>query len=120
VLLSYIYPVVKTITLPQIYILTTKNQFIMDFKISNCNNFFKVKGILNKNNVSLFNDEFNNIFDRVNNLTISIQDIISMDKYGVDAILELHERALAKNKKLSIIGSGCKELYDHFKTETAA
>ena len=56
----------------------------MDFKISNCNNFFKVKGILNKNNVSLFNDEFNNIFDRVNNLTISIQDIISMDKYGVD------------------------------------
>ena len=92
----------------------------MDFQITNCNNFFKVKGILNKNSVSSFNDEFNNIFDKVNNLTISIQDIVSMDKYGVDAIAKLHEKALAKNKKLSIIGFGCKELYDHFKTEIAA
>ena len=101
------------IALPQMYCLTLKNQFIMDFQITNCNNFFKVKGILNKKSVSLFNDEFNNIFEKVNNLTISIQDIVSMDKYGVDAIAKLHERALAKNKKLSIIGFGCKELYDH-------
>jgi len=108
------------ITLPQICSLTLKNQFIMDLKITNCNNFFKVEGILNKESVSLFNDEFNNIFDKVNKLTISIQDIISMDKYGVDAIAKLHERALAKNKKLSIIGFGCKELYDYFKTEIAA
>lgn len=92
----------------------------MDFQITNCNNFFKVKGILNKKNVSLFNDEFNNIFESVNNLTISIQEIESMDKYGVEAIAKLHEEALAKNKRLSIIGFGCKELYDHFKTETAA
>jgi len=92
----------------------------MDFKISNCNNFFKVKGILNKNSVGIFNNEFNNIFERLNNVTISVQDIISMDKYGVDAISKLHEEALAKNKRLSIIGFGCKELYDHFKTEIAA
>jgi len=92
----------------------------MDFKISNCNNFFKVRGILNKSSVNVFNNEFRNIFDKVNKLTISIQDIESMDKYGVDAITKLHEEALAKNKTLSIIGFGCKELYDHFKTEVAA
>ena len=92
----------------------------MDLKITHCNNFFKVQGILNKNSVELFNDEFNNIFDKVNTLTISIQEIISMDKYGVEAIAKLHEEALAKNKRLSIVGLGCKELYDHFKTEVAA
>ena len=92
----------------------------MDFQISQCNNFFKVKGILNKQSVNVFNNEFNNIFEKLNNLTISIQDIESMDKYGVDAISKLHEKALAKNKRLSIIGFGCKELYDHFKTEIAA
>ncbi|MDG1729504.1 MAG: hypothetical protein P8K68_05730 [Algibacter sp.] len=92
----------------------------MDFKITHCNTFFKVKGILDKNSVAVFNKEFNNIFDRVNNLTISIQDIVSMDKYGVDAISKLHEEALTRNKKLSIIGFGCKELYDHFKKENAA
>ena len=92
----------------------------MDFYISNCNNFFKVKGTLNKKSVTLFNNEFNNIFERVNNITISVQDIVSMDKYGVDAISKLHEEALAKNKKLSIVGFGCKELYDHFSSTVAA
>lgn len=92
----------------------------MDFQISNCNNFFKVKGILNKKSVSTFTNQFNNIFERANAITISIQELESMDKYGVDAISKLHEEALAKNKSLSIVGFGCKELYDHFKSEIAA
>ena len=92
----------------------------MDLKITSCNNFFKIKGILNRNNVDVFQNEFKNIFDKVSNLTISIQDIESMDKYGVDAISKLHQEALNKNKRLSIIGYGCKDLYDHFKTNTAA
>lgn len=92
----------------------------MDLQISNCNNFFKVKGILNKTNVGLFQKEFNNIFDTFNDLTISIKDIESMDKYGVNAIAQIHEEALSKNKRFSIIGYGCKELYDHFKADTAA
>lgn len=92
----------------------------MDLKITNCNNFFKIVGTLNKSSLNIFQNEFNNIFERVNNLTISIQDIQSMDRYGVDAIAKLHQEALNKNKKLSIIGFGCKDLYDHFKTSTAA
>ncbi|MGA1227087.1 MAG: hypothetical protein ACO3VF_07635 [Tamlana sp.] len=92
----------------------------MDLKITRCNNFFKVKGILNKKSISVFQNEFENIFVRFSNLTISIQDIEGMDKYGVDAIAKLHYEALTKNKRLSIIGYGCKDLYDHFKTETAA
>lgn len=92
----------------------------MDLKITGYNTFFKVKGILNRDNVYVFQNAFKNIFDKVNDLTISIQDIESMDKYGVAVIARLHEEALSKNKRLSIIGFGCKELYDHFKTETAA
>lgn len=92
----------------------------MDLQITNCNNFFKVKGFLNKANIDIFQNKFNNIFESVNELTISIKDIESMDKYGVNAIAQLHEEALEKNKRFSIIGYGCKELYDHFKTDTAA
>ncbi|MEC3906723.1 STAS domain-containing protein [Tamlana sp. 2201CG12-4] len=92
----------------------------MELKITNCNNFFKIKGILNKGNVELFQEEFNNIFEKINELTISIKEVKSMDKYGVNAIAKLHEEALMKNKRFSIIGYGCKELYDHFKTDTAA
>ncbi|WP_194766619.1 hypothetical protein [Tamlana sp. I1] len=92
----------------------------MDLKITNCNNFFKVKGNLNKSNVNIFMNEFNNIFETVSDLTISIMDIESMDKHGVEAISKLHNEALVKNKRFSIVGYGCKELYDHFKTEVAA
>ncbi|MBU2949976.1 hypothetical protein KO493_04610 [Tamlana agarivorans] len=92
----------------------------MDLQITSCNNFFKVKGILNKSNVSIFTNEFNNIFETLDTVTISIKDIESMDKSGVEALSKLHAEALMKNKQFSIIGYGCKELYDHFKTEVAA
>ncbi|TNJ45226.1 hypothetical protein KFZ70_07095 [Tamlana fucoidanivorans] len=92
----------------------------MNLKITNCNNYFKVKGILDKESVSLFNSEFENIFERTNAITISVQYVESMDKYGVNAIAKLYEEATRKNKSLSIVGYGCKELYQHFNTNTAA
>lgn len=92
----------------------------MDLKITNCNNFFKIKGTLNKSNVKIFQREFQNVFEKASSVTISIQEVESMDKYGVEAIAKLHQEALTKNKRMSIIGFGCKELYDHFQTDTAA
>tara|TARA_R110001583_G_scaffold7173_1_gene35810 strand:+ start:2724 stop:3002 length:279 start_codon:yes stop_codon:yes gene_type:complete len=92
----------------------------MDLKITNCNNFFKIKGSLNKKTLNVFYNEFKDIFERVNALTISIEDIDTMDKYGVNAIAALHDEAVAKNKSMAIIGLGSKDLYDHFKTQVAA
>lgn len=92
----------------------------MDLKITNCNNFFKIKGSLNKKTLNVFYNEFKDIFERVNALTISIEDIDTMDKYGVNAIAALHDEAVAKKKSMAIIGLGSKDLYDHFKTQVAA
>lgn len=92
----------------------------MELKITNCNNFFKIKGTLDKNNLEVFQSEFKNIFEKVNTLTISIEYIESMDRFGVNALAELHKEAISKNKSLSIIGLGCKDLYNHFKSEIAA
>ena len=92
----------------------------MDLEITNCNNFFTIKGNLNKRNLDVFRDAFRHIFERVNSFTISIEGITSMDRYGVNALAELHNESVAKNKSMSIIGLGCKDLYDHFKSDTAA
>jgi anti-anti-sigma regulatory factor len=92
----------------------------MELRITNCNNFFKIKGTLDKNNLGVFQSEFKNIFEKENALTISIEDVDSMDRFGVNALAELHKEAIAKNKSLSIIGLGCKDLYNHFKSEIAA
>lgn len=92
----------------------------MELEITRSNSFFKMKGILNKRNVDLFKKEFNHVFDKLSSITISIESIEWMDRSGVKAFANLHEEAVSKNKKLSIIGLGCKDLYDHFKTEIVA
>jgi len=92
----------------------------MDLKITNCNNFFKIKGSLNKNNLQEFKSEFENIFERVNSLTISVEGIETMDREGVEAIVELHNESVAKNKSMAIIGYGSEDLYDHLKSTQVA
>lgn len=92
----------------------------MDLRITSCNNFFKLKGILNKNNVDVFQSEFQNAFDRFDSLTISVEGLESVDRSGVNALADLHYLSLKNKKQLSIVGLGCKELYDHFKSSEAA
>ena len=92
----------------------------MELRISHCNNFFKIKGSLNKNNVDFFKSEFKNIFEKLNSLTISIEDLESMDHFGVNALAELHREAIVNNKNMAIIGLGSNDLYKHFKSEKAA
>ncbi|MFS4483693.1 STAS domain-containing protein [Hyunsoonleella sp. 2307UL5-6] len=92
----------------------------MDLRITSCNNFFKLKGILNKKNVNEFQSEFKDAFQKFNKLTISVEGLESVDRYGVDALTDLHNQSIKNNIQLSIVGLGCKELYDHFKAFEAA
>lgn len=86
----------------------------MELKISSYNNFFTLKGVLHQNNVHIFQDEFKHIFDKLDTITINIEGIEWMDRYGVEAFAKLHNESILKNKKLSIVGFGCEELYEHF------
>lgn len=93
----------------------------MSLKITCYNNFFKVTGVLDRTSVDVFHHEFRNVFEKSDEITISIEGIESIDRYGVIALAKLHNESITRQKRLSIIGFGCKELYDHFKTkETAA
>lgn len=92
----------------------------MNLEITNHNDIFLVAGTLNKFNVHEFKKEFSNIFEKQNALTISIENVTSIDRYGVNALAQLHNEALAKHKKLSIIGMGSDDLYEHFKSEEPA
>lgn len=91
----------------------------MDLKITSCNNFYKLKGALNKKNISLFQEEIQQAFERFNSLTISVEGLESVDRTGVNVITNLHNQSIANNIQLAIVGTGCKELYDHFKSQEA-
>lgn len=92
----------------------------MNLEITSYNNQFKVKGVLNRQNINVFTNEFKNIFERFNSLTLSIEGLTSIDRYGVNALAQLHNESINKHKNLSIIGMGCDDLYEHFRSEETA
>ncbi len=92
----------------------------MNLEITSYNNQFKIKGVLNRQNVHLFAYEFKNIFEKVNSVTLNIEEITSIDRYGVNALAQLNNESITKHKNLSIIGMGCDDLYEHFKSEEEA
>ena len=89
----------------------------MDLQISNYNNRYQIKGTLNKLTLNTFNAHFSNIFDKMDSLFLDIEHVESIDRAGVMALAKLHNESISKSKSLSIIGFGCKELYQHFKSE---
>lgn len=92
----------------------------MDLQITNQNNVFHVSGTLNKFNIHQFKKEFSNIFEKQTALIINIESVTSIDRYGVNALAQLHNEALTKSKKLAIVGMGSDDLYEHFKSEETA
>ncbi|WP_299366239.1 hypothetical protein [Winogradskyella sp.] len=89
----------------------------MDLQITSYNNRFQIKGTLNKLSLKTFNAHFANIFDELDDILLDIESVESIDRAGVMALARLHNESITKSKKLSIIGLGCKELYDHFKNQ---
>ena len=89
----------------------------MDLQITNYNNRFQIKGTLNKLSIKTFNSYFTNIFDKLDEILLDIESVESIDRAGVMALARLHNESIVKSKRLSIIGLGCKELYQHFKSE---
>jgi anti-anti-sigma regulatory factor len=92
----------------------------MNLKITHYNNYFNIKGILDKQSVQIFLEEIHEAFDRLQSITISLEGLESIDKHGVMALAKLHNESISNHKQLSIIGFGCDDLYDHFKTNDAA
>jgi anti-anti-sigma regulatory factor len=92
----------------------------MNIEITSYNNQFKIKGVLNRQNVNVFTSEFKFIFEKFNSLTLNIEGLTSIDRYGVNALAQLHNESISRQKNLSIIGMGCDDLYEHFKSEEEA
>ncbi|MDX1278422.1 STAS domain-containing protein [Oceanihabitans sediminis] len=71
---------------------------------------YKVEGSLIKMHIRDFKKEFNNVFEKENELTINLNGLTAIDNQGVAAIAQLHNEALSKNIKLTVIGFNNKGL----------
>ncbi|WP_406682679.1 hypothetical protein N1F78_08240 [Seonamhaeicola sp. MEBiC1930] len=91
----------------------------MSLLINHSNNFFQLAGVLNETNADKLKKVLTKGLKKFDKLIISIEDVESMDRFGVDILSEIHHQAVSDNKSFSIIGYGCKDLYNHFKSEAA-
>jgi anti-anti-sigma regulatory factor len=92
----------------------------MALEIVNLGDTFEIKGSLNKSNVDKFKSHFENIFNKTSRLVINIDELSSIDNFGVLAFEDLYKVSIKMNKKLFITGFGCREMYEHLKAMKVA
>jgi hypothetical protein len=56
------------------------------------------------------------IIDNFDGLTLNITGLNRIDNFGINAIAKIHNEAISRQKRFSIIGLGNNELFNHFKT----
>ena len=93
---------------------------MMVLEIKHSNNEFYIRGALNRKSLPLFENTFLNIFEENDQVVINIENLSGIDREGVNALARLHNESVRQQKKLSIVGLGCKELYQHFNDNDAA
>ena len=92
----------------------------MKLIITNSNNIYKVKGNLIKMNIPFFKSELKDVFNQADTIVLNLQELTNIDNQGVVAIAQLHNEALSKNKKLSIVGLNKGQLSTPFKSNQVA
>lgn len=92
----------------------------MALSINEVNNVFKVKGSINTNTAQNFQKHLEMVIKTQDGLTIDINDVMEIDKRGLDAIKSLYDYALQYRREFYILGNGCKEIYDDFKAHFSA
>lgn len=92
----------------------------MSLKIVKKKNVYQLKGKINTKSVLLFLNFFTKKIDTKNVITINIDKVTEIDKSGMNAIQQLFIQASNNQKNFSIIGAGCKEIYNDFSTRQSA
>lgn len=92
----------------------------MTLEICICDNCFKIKGDLTKKYLHIFQQAFNDVFDKIDDLIVNIEELNAIDREGVRAITKLHNQALTKQKKLTLVGLDNIDLYTQFRSSDAA
>ena len=86
----------------------------MPLKISRKKNVYHLRGKVITPNIAALLNYFTRKIDRKKKIILNIEDAVEIDKSGLNAIQQLMTLSLSKQKKFSIVGGGCKEIYDHF------
>jgi len=81
---------------------------------------YQVMGALTKANVDTFTTYFKEVISNSTQVTINIEELESIDRIGVNALVKLYAQSLAKQAKFFVVGLGSKDLHEHFNSVESA
>jgi ABC-type transporter Mla MlaB component len=87
--------------------------------LENKGNFY-IQGKITCDNVLAMKLHIEYVLEKRKYITIDITKVTEIDIDGVAALTEIYQKTLLTNKIFTIIGIGCKEIYDHFNSQGAA
>ncbi|MEQ6122898.1 STAS domain-containing protein [Pseudotenacibaculum sp. MALMAid0570] len=82
--------------------------------IENQNNVFYAKGEINQLNAKILKMYIESQFRKFNRVILNINDVSKIDKSGISILTSLYYTSISRGKSFSIIGYGCKDIYDEF------
>ncbi|SFD04514.1 STAS domain-containing protein [Algibacter pectinivorans] len=83
----------------------------MSLNIKENNGVFLLEGIVNTATSKKFKDRLEFLLTYTKSVTINIEKVSAIDNHGLHVIQELFQIAKTKNKSFSVIGYGCKTIY---------
>lgn len=92
----------------------------MALQISENNGTFYLNGNLNSSTLKSFTNYFTSNLSVSNSVVINIDEVVEIDKSALEAMRAFTKVAISKQKVFSIVGFGCKEIYDDFNQTNVA
>lgn len=84
----------------------------MALKITQNKEIFSVSGIINTTTALNFQNHISLAMKDIKELVIDIENVTSIDSAGMKAIRVIYADCMSNNKRIYIVGTGCKEVYD--------
>lgn len=92
----------------------------MALQITQQNGTFLVNGKLNTSTTRAFIIHFEYIIEQHPNVVVNIDGVTEIDYDGLEGIKTLTAIALRHHKMFSVIGNGCKDVYQDFNCSQVA
>ncbi|WP_430411077.1 STAS domain-containing protein [Kordia sp.] len=92
----------------------------MALQITQQNGTFLVDGQLNSATTTSFMNHFKYIIEQQQNVVLNIDGVTEIDYDGLAGIKTLTAIALRNHKMFSVIGNGCKDIYQDFNCSQVA
>lgn len=81
---------------------------------------FVLQGKINSSTIDYLISRFKYLLIVNKKLTIDIDHVTEIDETGIKSLLQTYVYAQLNNYQFSIVGLGCKEIYDEFRYQNVA